>query len=470
MKKTLFLALIIGSICNLATAQPFAPLLNIDPNTGNDPYEIASGDLDGDGDIDIVMATYFYGSGTPTADFITWYRNDGNGNFTIEPISSTIRWVDGLTVADIDGQFGLDIVATSVSQNKLVYFLSNGTGFDPEVVVDGALNGPGEVVAGDINNDGTIDLASVSYDDNRTVWYSNDGLGNFTMEGDIENGSGNGPYYIDLGDFDGDGDLDVLVGFYNTQTIELYYNQYVESGTNTVSWIKDTTPVSTGNSAILVVRFADVNNDGVMDIIKLDNSSGDVAWYDKTINGPSIEHIVSDETIIDRPGMVYVVDLDGDSLNDVIVTDGGAADDAIIYFKGASNASPSTTPTFIADNNYQMWDITVADFDGDTDMDIATVGNFSNTIDWIENLQIVLGLSDNQAIDGLSFHPNPTDGMLHFKGLTDTLQVFIYDSTGRNVMNSSLAMGQSLDVSNLTNGLYIMKLEGKNSNFKFVKQ
>lgn len=469
MKKNILFAFFLGVIANFANAQPFTSVHTIDPNAGIDPLEIASGDLDGDGDIDIVMATYNYNGGTPAVDYIKWYKNDGHGNFSIELVSSDVLWIDGLTVADIDGQYGLDIVATSSYQNKLVYFLSDGVGFGPEVVVDGALGGPGEVVAGDINNDGTIDLAVVSYDENKTTWYSNDGSGNFTMEADIENGSTNGPYYLDLGDFDGDGDLDVVVGFYNTQTIEIYYNQYVESGTNTVSWIKDTTPVSTGNSAILAVRFADVNNDGIMDVIKADNITGDVAWYEKTVNGPSVEHIVSDESIIDRPGMVYVVDLDGDTYNDVIVVDGGAADDAIIYFKGEANAAPSATPTLVTNNNHQYWDITVGDFDGDSDMDIAVPGRFNDAIEWSENLQVVLGISDTNLPE-LSIYPNPTSGILHFKGITDGTLISIYDTIGKNILNTTLAIDTPLDVSALENGVYLIKFDGKDKTFKFIKR
>jgi hypothetical protein len=458
-------------IGNLTFAQPFALTQTIDPTTGEEPYEIASGDLDGDGLLDIVMATYDYNNNVPNQDYIKWYKNDGMGNFTIQPtVSSTIQWVDGLTVADIDGQFGLDIVATSVNQDKLVYFLSDGAGgFSSEVAVDNMLAGPGHVVAGDINNDGNSDLITMSYTDNRTVWYAGDGTGNFTMGVDIENGTTDGPYYLDVADFDGDTDLDVVVGFANTQNIEIYYNQYIESGTMTVSWIKDTVSVDTGNSFLLLVGFADINNDGNMDVFKVDNVSGDVAWYNKTINGPSVENIISDNTTISRPGTAYVVDLDNDTFNDVIVTDGGTINDAIIYFKGADNANPNTTPVFIADNNFQMFDITVEDFDGDGDKDIASIGNSSDTVFWLENQLISLGLSES-TIEDINMYPNPTRNALNFNGITNDKTVSVYDNVGRQVLYSKLSMGESLDVTQLNSGIYILKFEGTNSTFKFIKQ
>ena len=56
----------------------FCPSEILTPDTGEEPYEIASGDLDGDGDIDMVMATYDL---VVPKDFIKWYKNDG-GNLT----------------------------------------------------------------------------------------------------------------------------------------------------------------------------------------------------------------------------------------------------------------------------------------------------------------------------------------------------------------------------------------------------
>ncbi len=92
MKITLLKFCVFLIFSSAAFAQTtFAPLANIDPTTGDDPYEIESGDLDGDGIIDLVMATYHR---VGSLDFIKWYKNDGLGNFTIQPtISSTITWI-----------------------------------------------------------------------------------------------------------------------------------------------------------------------------------------------------------------------------------------------------------------------------------------------------------------------------------------------------------------------------------------
>ena len=473
MKQKLLLFLIFAVSCNLNYAQDWV-LTNVDPDTGDEPYEIETGDINGDGYMDIVMATYDYNGGTPNQDYIKCYLNDGSGNFPTEiTVSSTIQWVDGLTLADINEDGAMDIIATSVNQNKLVYYLSatsmDGAYSYTEVSVDIAIGGPGQVVAGDINNDGHIDLVAPSYNNNRTQWYSGDGSGNFTAESDVENGSTDFPYYVDIADFDADGDLDVLVGFF-AGNIEIYYNQY--DGTDpdpssTVSWIKDTESVDTGNAYLFAVAFADVNNDGNMDAVKLDYY-GDVEWFNKAVNGTSTGTIISNSTIISNPSAMIIADIDEDGLNDVIVTDYGNADDAIIWFKGAANASPSTTNQLIIDNNNQMLDVAVADFDGDSDIDIAVVGNQSDTVDWIENRLNVLSINDSD-LPTITIYPNPTKDVLHFENINENIEVSVFDIIGKQVLEQTINVGETLNVSQLSNGIYTIRINN-NISSKFVKE
>lgn len=475
MKNFLLKLIILFWFCTPVFGQTtFSTLVNIDPDTGDEPYEIESGDLDGNGTIDLVMATF---DAAGSIDFIKWYKNDGLGNFTIQPtISSTITFIDGLEVADIDGQFGDDIIVSSQNQNKVVYFLSDGAGgFGTETPIDASILAPGEVKAGDINLDGNIDIVVPSFSEFKSVWYQGDGMGGFSAEQTIQIDAGgvDTPYFVDIADYDGDTDLDVLIGIFNfpaPQRIEIYYNQYIESGSTAVSWIKDTQTVDNTLSRIINIAFADVNNDSQLDVISTDITSGEVTWYNKVKNGTSTPTVISDASIIGNPALAFVVDIDGDTLNDVIVTDFSSGDDAIIWFKGNSLTGPDATPTIITDNNFQMVDIAVADFDNDMDNDIASVGNFSDTVFWYPNNLFTLGLT-GETIDGLKIYPNPTSNILNISSnRADVLNLVVIDVLGKEVLKESVQSMTTLDVSQLQNGLYIIKFEGSDTTYKFIKQ
>jgi len=442
----------------------FAPAVNIDPNTGDDPWTIASGDLDGDGDMDFVIGTYFTSSNN---DFVKWYQNDGTGDFTMLLVSNDLDDIEGITIGNIDNQFGDDIIVSSPSSGKITVYFSDGMGgFTAELTVDDNLSFPGKIAVGDINSDGDLDIICSVYGAG-VLWYAGDGSGNFSTANSIAS-SLNGPYFLDVGDFDEDNDIDVVVGYFDNGDIELFYNQYEESGTNTVSWVKDTEQIDTGSTRLTLVNFADVNNDGQLDILKVDNSGGNVSWFDKLKNGSSTEDIISDETIIDRPGAAFVADLDNDSLNDVVVTDAGVADDAVIWFKGNANVGPDDQESLIVNNNFQLYALAIEDFDNDMDNDIVTVGFQSNTIDYIEN-QLETLSTVKFTKDDFKLYPNPVNSQLFFASseLMDA-QVMVTDFSGKIVFEGQLRLEEGLDVSYLTNGIYTLTIN-QNSNYRFVK-
>lgn len=469
MKKTLPIVLVLLCFITSASSQTiFAAMQNIDPNVSPNPYAISSGDLDGDTFIDITIGTYNFSS-----DYVRWYKNDGAGNFTQQTVvsnSAGLQGIGGITIADIDGLNGNDIIVGSYS-GKVVWFANDGLGgFGTEQLI-GNLAGAGQVAVADINNDGDMDVAGVGYDANKVVWYAGDGAGNFGAEQTIDNVTQ--PGNVSFADFDGDTDLDVVIGYVDgttSGTIEVYYNQYIESGTMTVSWIKDAVTVNSGNPYLFVAAFGDADNDGTLEIIKSDNTSGDVAYYDKIKNGASTQTIIQDNTIIARPAIVTLADLDNDTNNDVIVTDGGTIDDSIIWFKGNASAAPEGTESLVANNNHQVFALTVADFDGDGDEDIATVGYQSDTLDWYENLLETLSLTDKK-INEFLVYPNPTKNSLNFKvPFNENFKVSVFDILGKNVLNATLETNKPLDVSKLNSGIYILKFNDYNTNLKFVKE
>ncbi|OUS00865.1 hypothetical protein A9Q86_08925 [Flavobacteriales bacterium 33_180_T64] len=471
MKKILLFTLAFAIGLTLYSQTAWDPIQNIDPAVGTDPYVISSGDLDGDTDIDLVVGTFSFSN-----DIIKWYANDGVGNFTLQATVSTmgsLNGVGGLAIADLDGINGNDIITVSYSDNSLIWYANDGLGgFSAEQVISTAVGGAGQVTITDINNDGDIDISVAAYAGNEAVWFPGNGDGTFGSKQIIA--SVPLPGNLSFADFDNDGDLDALIGFDDgaggtSGTIEIYYNQYIESGTMTVSWIKDTVTVDSSNPYLFVAAFADINDDGTLEIVKSDNSSGEVAWYSKIKNGVSTETMISNASLITRPAVVMVTDLDNDGFNDVILTDGASGDDAIIWFE-STDMGGLNTEALIADHNYQLYGVTVGDFDADGDKDIASVGFFSETLDWYENRLETLS-TDDFSIETISIYPNPAKNILNFKGVTsETLNIKVFDILGKSVINTVIEQNGRLDISVLTSGIYIIKFENYNVTYKFVKE
>ena len=139
--------------------------------SGKQPYEVDVGDIDGDGDLDIVEADQ--------SNKIYWYENDGLGEFN-EHIVSNVNGPYHTYSADLDGDGDMDILSSIVQENKVVWYSIEGDGSFTESIISNNALGARGVYTADIDNDGDIDVLSASNGDDKIAWYENDGEQNFT--------------------------------------------------------------------------------------------------------------------------------------------------------------------------------------------------------------------------------------------------------------------------------------------------
>lgn len=463
MKKTLLTCLLMLFISISGYTQITFNLHSIN-STGANPYVMDSGHLNADAYPDIVV-------GTLTGGTVEIYINNGDGTFAT-PIIISLSQVNGIHIADLDDMNGNDILASSFDGDKLVWYANNGDGtFGTEQNISTSVDGPGTIVTGKIDAGDTIDIALVVYggdgDTDRVIWFANDGLP-WTEQDIVPAAAGMGPGDLDIADFDGDTDLDIVVANTDGKNVELYYNNLFGSGT--VSFTKDANSVSTGNIYLFDISFGDVNDDMAMDILKVDlDDPGEIAWYKKEMAGTFTETIVTSSHIY--PSTAFVVDLNDDTYNDVVAVDGLNQNDDAFWFE-STNIGTLGSETLITDNqaHNQIYNFTINDFDNDGDLDLATIGYQDHTLKWLENDLIVLGIDDN-SINQISIYPNPTSDKLHFKGpFTQDFNVSVFDVLGKKVKNATLKTNNPLDVSQLHNGIYFIRFEDYNTTFKFIKE
>lgn len=366
------------------------------PRTGNGQAFFK--DLDGDGDLDL----FFSGQDELGQKFANIYRNDGTGNFTLVPNNLPV-FIKGAAIADVDNDGDLDLVITTSTVAGI--YLNNGNavltpqGNSVFTPVDGIV----QII--DIENDGDQDV--IISGSNTIKLYENNGSGVFTLNTNTTfpaiTAEG-----IEVADTDNDGDLDLLING-NTQNL-----LYINDGTGVF------TPITTNLQQTFAGKnaFADLDNDGDQDLLVVGSQAGGL---------PNIFNIV--------------------------------------YRNDGNNTFVQTQ---ILGGEY-IADCIIDDFNGDGLKDIIIQGFVDNTnVYW--NSSIVLSISEQIATNqSINFYPNPAKDFINFKLNEETGIITLYTILGQEVLTKQINSKEFvLDISNLSNGTYIIILN-ENGSLKTAK-
>ena len=236
-------------------------------------WSAAIADLDGDGDLDLISA-----GEDPTVE-IAWYENtNGQGDFGSKQIIylSTASNPEDVLATDIDGDNDLDIVIATGGDDRVIWFENedgNGTFGQPNEITATA-NNVTSIDASDIDGDNDLDILSTSWSDNKVVWYENtDGLGEFSAEIVISD-SANGAWDVSTSDIDGDLDKDILLASAGSGIVSWIENL---DGSGTFSDLKD---ISTEVEVVKSVMAADIDGDTDMDVITASRGDDKIAWHE----------------------------------------------------------------------------------------------------------------------------------------------------------------------------------------------
>ena len=336
-----------------------------------DAHCVAGGDIDEDGDMDIVACA----GGT---DEVAWYENvDGSGtSWTKHSVMTGINNPQTVRVCDINADDHLDIAAAgySISSGALMWWAGDGTGTSwIDFTVDSGC-GPYMICVEDIDGDDDQDILGDLHASNSLVWWENeDGVGGSWTE-NIVDSSISTTISCWAADIDGDGDTDAIASSAATEDVYWYENL---NGVGT-SWTKRTVDpdVFEPNGA----QAADIDQDGDMDLICASLGDDYVSWWENEDGtGTSwIEHTVG---TFDGCYGLYVGDLNGDDLPDV-----AAVGNSTGYWWSNDGMGLSWTGSlfFDAGSYVAARSVSAADLDGDADQDLLAAITYNDDLKWYE--------------------------------------------------------------------------------------
>jgi hypothetical protein len=414
-----------------------------DVETGLNPRSVAVGDLNGDGRDDLAVANV--SSDSVSVLLNTTPPGAATASFAAKHDFTTGTDPVAVTMGDLNMDGKLDLAVININSDT-VSVLVNTTvpgAVTPNFVKQDFATGVGPlfVAVGDLNGDGKPDLVvanvivAVSVLFNTTV----PGAVTPTFAPKVNVPTGDGPRSVSLVDINGDGKLDLAVVSFNINSVSVLLNA-TEPGAATPRFADieffptDFRPVS--------VVSGDLNNDGKPDLAVVNVNANNVSvLLNTTPPGAAVPSFAAKQDFDTGPNPRSVIaeDLNGDGKLDLGVVKSFANNVAVLVnttLPGAAVASFATKQDFAAGNNSLF--VASGNLNGDGKPDLVTANFDSNTTSVLLNTPTIVpatGLSVQQGSAPSNFQ---IASVTNYGGNGNVVVKVISDDTANGVTISNV--------------------------------
>ena len=354
----------------------------------------AVADLNGDGKLDLVTVG-------ARAGYASVWLGNGDGTFAATASYLAQSGTNAVAVADFNGDGRPDIVVTNPSSNSVTVFLANSNGSYQGTAVYGSLSSAIAATFADFDRDGLTDMAVGVPDysflaDSLVLTYRGNGDGTFRPAVSYYVGPDIG-VSITSGDFNGDGIIDLA-----------------ETGTDSAAGVLN---ILLGNadgsfqpaiahtalSEPYSISAADLNHDGVLDLVAAHRPDAEVGFF-RGLSGGTFRTEVP-QSAAGRPLALTLGDLNGDGNLDAVVanectSEVGGCNGTVGVLLGRADGSFQPGITYVAGKNPSS--VAVGDFDGNGKLDVAAVSSVVTGVSEA-SLDVLLGNGDGTLGTAVSF-------------------------------------------------------------------
>jgi Ca2+-binding RTX toxin-like protein len=320
-----------------------------------------------------------------------------NGSFTIAEGQTTASLT--INASGDDGYDPNETADISLQTGSGYSFVGNATTFASKVDFASGIN-PHSVSLGDFNGDGKVDLAVTNLSIN-TVSVLLRNATNTGFDPKVDFATGLEPRSVSIGDFNGDGKADLAVANLTSGTVSVLLRNAANTGFDPkVDFTTGSYPIS--------VSVGDFNGDGKADLAVANLSSDTVSVLLRNAANTGFDPKV--DLVTSRPFSVSAGDFNGDGKTDLVVSDAYSNHNTVsVLLRNAANTG-FESQVYLAGSKQ----VSVGDFNGDGKVDIA-VDNF-----YSDKISVLLRNATNTGFDPIvNVSTGSTPDLMDFTSVGD---------------------------------------------------